>query len=880
MMLRTEQPPTIHLEDYTPPAFQIPAVALEFFLDQKQTEVHSTLTIERSNGTEPNTPLVLQGERIELLEVVLDGEHLAPESYTTTSETLTIFQVPDRFELKLRTTCDPSSNTTLEGLYVSSGKFCTQCEAEGFRRITYFSDRPDVMSIYSVTIHAEAAAYPVLLSNGNQVASGTSEDGTHWVRYEDPFAKPCYLFALVAGDLGRLSDSFRTASGRDVSLNIFVEHGKEPQAGYAMDSLKRAMRWDEDVFGLEYDLDVFNIVAVSDFNFGAMENKSLNIFNDRYVLADPDTATDQDYQNIEGIVAHEYFHNWTGNRVTCRDWFQLSLKEGLTVFRDQEFSSDMRSRPVVRIDEVNGLRSFQFREDASPMAHPVRPESYIEINNFYTATVYNKGAEVIRMMHSLLGAQAFRAGIDLYFHRHDGQAVTCDDFAAAMADASGRDLGQFKRWYSQAGTPHVEVERDWDTANTLTIKLKQTRPDTPGQVDKPAQVIPLRMGLLSASGHELPLAPEDAGQFLEDVFLFTEDTAEVRLKVSGEDQRAPILSMNRGFSAPIRLSTDLTAEEQAQLMAADPDPFCRWDAAQDLAASVILSRVSGAASDKPREAFIRAFGAVLSDNSIDPAFKAKLLTLPNEAYLADQMTTIDVNGLFNERRALKSVLSVTYETDIRALYEGVDVSGPFVPDAHGSGKRALKNTMLTYIAALDTEMSRKTVFSHFEHAGNMTDRSHALTLLTDFETEERVTALNQFHDAYQNDHLVMDKWFTVQALSRRTDVLNDVKSLMEHPAFSIKNPNKVRALIGTFTGANPTGFHHGSGQGYRFLADQVIALNAINPQTAARLLTPFGRWRRFDEKRQHLMQKELERIRGVSDLAPDISEVVSKFLDA
>ena len=877
MMLRTDQPPTIRLEDYTPPPYRIPETHLEFFLDPKETRVVSTLEVERAPNTPSETPLVLDGERITLLNVSIDGVPLTEGSYSVSTSHLTINNLPDRFTLRIETTCDPSANTTLEGLYVSSGKFCTQCEAEGFRRITYYLDRPDVMSVFSVIIHADNQSYPVLLSNGNETDSGTGDDGSHWVRFYDPHAKPCYLFALVAGDLGHLADNFVTASGQSVDLHIFVEHGKEEKASYAMDALKRSMRWDEEVFGLEYDLDVFNIVAVSDFNFGAMENKSLNIFNDRYILADPDTATDLDYENIEGIVAHEYFHNWTGNRVTCRDWFQLSLKEGLTVFRDQEFSSDMRSRPVKRIEEVNGLRSVQFREDAGPMAHPVRPDSYIEINNFYTATVYNKGAEVIRMMHTLLGAADFRKGIDLYFERHDGQAVTCDDFAAAMADASGVDLNAFKRWYSQAGTPTVTVSRSWNAdTERLTVAFAQTRPDTPGQSDKPPQVIPLKLGVLSSDGEAVEFSTDT--ELRGDVLMLETDKIEVDLHVPGAGSNQPVLSLNRGFSAPVRLATDLTPIEKATLMASDPDPFCRWDAAQDLACNVILSGVTGETAPKQRSAFVDAFLRVAEDPQIDDAFKAKLLTLPNEAYLSDQMNVIDVNGIFNERQALKKELAQNCSAQFHELYRASRDIGSYAPDAESTGRRALRNIALTYISALESDDSRRTVVEHFTQANNMTDRSHALMLLTDMSGPERTEALSRFYEDYKDDHLVMDKWFTIQALSRRTEALAEVKALMDHPSFSMTNPNKVRALIGAFTSANPTGFHHASGAGYSFLADQVIALNAINPQTAARLVAPFGRWRRFDGQRQNLMKAELERIQKAPDLATDLVEVISKFL--
>ena len=872
--MNSTQPKTVRLADYRPPDYRIESVALDFDLGEETTRVTSRLEVRASHDGAKVRPLVLDGEELTLISLAMDGRTLAEGDYVLAPESLTIPEPPAAFSLEIVTEIRPSENTKLDGLYVSNRVFCTQCEAEGFRRISFFPDRPDVMTVYTTTIRAERAGFPVLLSNGNLVAEEDLGGGRHLATWHDPFPKPSYLFALVAGDLACFEDSYTTGSGRAVRLRIFVEHGKAERCAYAMDSLKRAMRWDEERFGLEYDLDLFNIVAVSDFNIGAMENKSLNIFNDKYVLADPETATDADYANIEAIIAHEYFHNWTGDRVTCRDWFQLSLKEGLTVFRDQEFSSDQRSRPVKRIADVRVLRAHQFPEDGGPLAHPVRPDSYIEINNFYTTTVYEKGAEVIRMIHTLLGEEGFQKGMKLYFERHDGQAVTCDDFVAAMADASGADLSQFKLWYSQAGTPEIEAEGTYDAAaRTFELTISQHCPATPGQDGKAAMHIPLAIGLLDGEGRDMALDAAPGGVL---------DVTEPRQTFRFENLDEPrAVSLNRGFSAPVKVTLAGAAANRAFLMAHDSDPFSRWEAAQQYATDLILGGADDIrAGGEPvfDDGFIAALGRTLVDETLEKAFAAQAVTLPGEGTLAEPMTVIDAEAIHGAREALRRAIGAALKDDLLGVYRANQSNRPYSPEAGEAGRRALKNVALSYLASLDDPAMTGLVIGQYRAADNMTDRVAALHELIDMDGPERSEALDDFYARFEDNSLVVDKWMTLQAVSSRPDTLERVLALLEHPTFSMKRPNKVYALVGAFTNANPLRFHAADGAGYAFLADRVLELDAINPQIGARLLGPLGRWRRFDEGRQAHMKGQLERVLAKPRLSRDIFEIASKSL--
>lgn len=880
--MTNDTPKTIHLSDYQPPAFLVEKVALEFDLEPEDTRVLARLSLRRNpEHGHAGAPLRLEGEGMELVSLALDGRQMEATEYAVDTAGLSLAKVPDAFDLEVVTRIAPAANTKLEGLYQSSGIFCTQCEAEGFRRITYFPDRPDVMTTYRVTVRAERAACPVLLSNGNLAAAGDLPDGRHFAVWDDPFPKPSYLFALVAGDLSWLEDQFTTQSGRQVTLRIYTDPGNQDRCAYAMGALQRSMRWDEEKYGLEYDLDLFNIVAINDFNMGAMENKSLNVFNAKYVLANPETATDDDYANIEAIVAHEYFHNWTGNRVTCRDWFQLSLKEGLTVFRDQQFSADMRSAPVQRIKDVRALRAAQFPEDASPLAHPVRPASYMEINNFYTATVYEKGAEVIGMYQTLLGEDGFRKGMDLYFQRHDGQAVTCDDFLAAMADANGADLEQFKLWYSQAGTPEIHVAGSYDeTAQIYEMSFSQKLPATPDGLVKQPMRIPVAVGLLDGAGDDLPL--DRAGATTRVVDLNSIDTL-VRFEGVAA---APVASINRGFSAPIRVRQDLSAGTQAFLMAHDSDPFNRWEAGQQYATSLLggMAAAYAAGLQAPiDDAFIAALGQTLTDPALDPAFVALACQLPSEQYLAEQVDMADPVAIHQAREALRGAIGRALRVDFQAIYDANRSNAPYSPDAAAAGRRALKNLALSYLSVLDDDSCRALAGQQFRDADNMTDRMAALSALIDREDDgragdERAVALAAFHDRFKDNAVVIDKWLSLQAASARPDTLARVVELMAHPVFSILQPNKVRALISAFCAGNPYRFHAADGSGYRFLADRVLQLDPINPQIAARLATQLGRWRRYDAGRQVLMQAELSRILAADDLSPDVFEIASKSL--
>ena len=870
-------PKATYLKDYRPPAYLVEQVELHFDLQPQDTIVAADLLMRRNaDHGDDQAALRLDGEDMELVSLSVNGTELSGSEFFVDQGGLSIAAVPELFRLNIVTKIAPAGNTSLEGLYQSDGIFCTQCEAEGFRRITYFPDRPDVMTTYRVTIRAAKAACPILLSNGNLVDSGDLDNGRHYAIWDDPFPKPSYLFALVAGDLHWLEDGFVTQSGRQVALRIYTDPGNEGRCGYAMDALKRSMRWDEEKYGLEYDLDLFNVVAINDFNMGAMENKSLNVFNAKYVLADPETATDDDYANIEAIIAHEYFHNWTGNRVTCRDWFQLSLKEGLTVFRDQQFSADMRSAAVQRIKDARVLRAAQFPEDAGPLAHPVRPASYIEINNFYTATVYDKGAEVIGMYQTLLGEDGFRKGMDLYFERHDGQAVTTDEFLAAMADANGADLEQFKLWYSQAGTPELQVEGIYDSdSQTYQLKVSQNLPATPDMVDKQPMRIPLAVGLLGKDGRDIPL--DDRGTTTKVIELTENDTV-VRFDNIVE---LPVHSVNRGFSAPIKVQQELSESTLAFLMTYDADPFNRWEAGQKFATSLLtgmLTEVSEGREAQIDQSYITALGHTLKDEGLDPAFRALACQLPSEQFLAEQVEKADPTAIHQAREMLRMAVAKGLRQDLSSIYHANRSNLPFSPDAASAGRRALKNLTLSYLSILDDARCQALAGQQFQDADNMTDRMAALVVLNDRDGEERDVALSDFYDNYRDDAIVIDKWLSLQATSSRLDTLDQVKKLMGHRVFSIKQPNKVRALISAFCASNPYRFHNPDGSGYRFLTDQILQLDPINPQVAARLATQLGRWRGYDYNRASLMQKELSRVLATKALSPDVFEIASKSL--
>jgi aminopeptidase N len=878
-MPRDASPRAIRLQDYRPPAFVVDAVRLYVDLRERGTRVRAELDLRRNPAPgAAEGALRLDGERLALRSVTLDGRALAPAEYAVDEESLTVHAVPDACTLATEVEIAPEDNTALEGLYTSGSMYCTQCEAEGFRRITYYPDRPDVMARFTTTVVADKARCPVLLSNGNPVASGDLDGGRHFVTWEDPFPKPSYLFALVAGDLRCVEDRYVTASGREVKLRIYVEPENVDKCAHAMRSLQKAMRWDEERFGREYDLDVYMIVAVNDFNMGAMENKGLNVFNAKFVLARPETATDRDFLGIEGVIAHEYFHNWTGNRITCRDWFQLSLKEGLTVFRDQEFSADMGSRGVKRIEDVRLLRANQFAEDAGPMAHPVRPDAYIEINNFYTVTVYEKGAEVVRMQANLLGPEAFRKAMDLYFERHDGQAVTTDDFVRCMEDASGRDLGQFRRWYNQAGTPELEVSDVYDAQQrTYTLTVRQSCPPTPGQPDKAPLHIPFAVGLLGAQGEDLPLrlagetGPAPRTRVLElrepeEAFRFVD--VPVR----------PVPSLLRGFSAPVKVRYDHDDESLVFLMAHDGDGFNRWDAAQLLAQRVILRRVADPAAPLPA-GFVGAFRQALTDPRADRALLAEVLALPGESYLADQMPVVDVDGIHRAREAVKAGLAAALRDDLLAVHAACADAQPYDLAPAAIGRRSLRNLALGYLMqAADAEVAALCL-AQYRAAHNMTDVMAALALIADSELPEREDVLADFRARWAHDPLVMDKWFVVQATARHPRTLSRVQTLLGDPAFSIRNPNKVRSLIGAFATGNPVRFHAADGSGYRFLVDRVLEIDPANPQIAARLLRALSRWRRYDPARQSLMRGELERATATAGLSKDVHEIATRSLE-
>ncbi len=874
-------PQTTYLRDYTPPTFLVESVALDIDIQAAHTLVRATLKIVRNPLAPTPGPLVLAGDSLQLLSVSLDGQALPPDAFEVSADALTLHHVPTRFTLSTAVKIDPEQNTQLMGLFASQDGYFTQCEAEGFRRITFFLDRPDVMSRYTTTLHADRSRFPLLLSNGNLDGSGDEADGRHWARWVDPFPKPCYLFAMVAARLDRLDSDFTTASGRAVKLSICVEPGKIDQADFALEALKASMRWDEEVFGLELDLDQYMIVAVGDFNMGAMENKGLNIFNTKYVLARADTATDMDYMMLDRVVAHEYFHNWTGNRVTCRDWFQLSLKEGLTVFRDQQYGGDRYSHALQRIQEVRGLRAAQFPEDAGPMAHPVRPSSYIEISNFYTATVYSKGAEVVRMIHTLLGPAAFRRGMDLYFKRHDGQAVCTEDFVAAMQDASHVDLTQFRRWYDQAGTPVVESSGEYDaTTQRYTLTLRQHCGPTPGQDDKLPFHMPVALGLVDPAGHDLLLRLDGEATPGNTTRVLSLTDTESRF-VFVDVPAPPVPSLLRGFSAPVVLRHAYSDTELAHLMAHDSDSFNRWEAGQRLALNVMIrgidARRAGTAVTFPDD-FVRACARLLEDAPRDRAFAAEALSLPAAGYLAEQFDEADPDAIFEVRTALRRTLAERLEAQWIAAFETSTTTGPYSPEPVAAGCRALRNLALGFLMELDQPAWHARCLAQLEAADNMTDASAALGLLANAECAERKRALDWFYARWQHEPLVLDKWFSVQASSRLPATLVDVRALMAHSAFDIRNPNKVRALIGAFCQGNHVRFHAADGSGYAFAAEQVITLDPINAQVAARLARAFDRWRKFDAGRQAHAQAALGRIRDTTGLSNDTYEVVSRAL--
>ncbi|ASQ44829.1 aminopeptidase N [Legionella clemsonensis] len=854
---------TIYLKNYQPPVFAVNSVALNFDLYDDHALITSQLELKRQH---PGV-LHLYGDELELVSVHRNNQQLTEANYELQDGDLFIKDCPDEFSLTIVTRIRPQENTQLSGLYRSNHLFCTQCEAEGFRRITFFPDRPDVLAPYNTRITADKHKYPVLLSNGNLIGSGELPDGRHWVKWQDPFKKPSYLFALVAGDLACIKDSFVTCTGKQVDLRLYVEPGNEDKCAHAMASLKRAMRWDEEVYGREYDLSIFMIVAVSDFNMGAMENKGLNIFNSKYILARPDTATDQDFTDIEGVVGHEYFHNWTGNRVTCRDWFQLSLKEGLTVFRDQEFSRDMNSRDVNRIQDVKVLRNTQFPEDAGTMAHPVRPDSYQEINNFYTATVYNKGAEVIRMQHTLLGKEGFRRGMDLYFARHDGQAVTIDDFVAAMEDANQVDFTQFKRWYSQAGTPEVHVSRHF-SGDTLTLTMKQTCPPTPECTDKKPFHIPIRVALLNKKGLQLPIEKEILElKESEQVFSF-----------SGLKEE-PVVSLLRDFSAPIKLHLQQDENELLALLRFESDGFAKWDAAQRLALNCMAVYFNSPPKEwSIPEALLAAYRHVLMDESLDHALRAQILMPPAFEEVAACLTTVDVDAVEAARDFFRKELGLYLLEEAHALYQRLWQVETHAMNAQAYGQRQLRNICLWLMMKSDEEHSLHLCQQQFIKSQTMTDQVASFSLLNNCsDAFSREQSIDRFYQQWSQDELVLDKWFAIQASSELPDTLARVKILLKHPAFNIKNPNKVRALIGAFCQNNPRNFHANDGSGYQFLTAMLANLDKINPQIAARLATPFTRWQRYDLKRQAFMKKELKELAAL-ELSKDLREIVAKSL--
>ncbi|MGN0903851.1 MAG: aminopeptidase N [Alphaproteobacteria bacterium] len=870
-------PKTVYSKDYKKPDYQISHVDMTFDLDSEKTKATAEMKIQRAPDTPENAPMWLDGEELTLTGIAVNGKPLSEKEYILTEEGLELLNPPRDFVLTIKTDLNPKANTKLQGLYESDGILCTKCETHGFRRITFFPDRPDVMPTWRTTLIGDSEKLPVLISNGNREASEELPDGRRKEVFFDPVPKACYLYAVVGGKLDRTQDKFVTRSGREVDLNVFVEKGKGSMSAYALDSLKRAMKWDEETFGREYDHDVFNIVAVSNFNSGACENTSLNIFNDKYVLADPQKATDADYANIEGVVAHEYFHNWSGNRVTLRDWFDLTLKEGLTVYRDQEFSSDQRSRAVKRIEDVSSLRAGQFPQDAGPLAHPIRPDSYISVRSLYTGTVYNKGAEVIRMMERMAGREKFRRGMDIYFERNDGKAVTCDDFVKAIEDGSGLDLRQFRNWYHQAGTPVVTAEGAYDEKNrTYALTLKQQTLPTPGQPIKKPFVIPLEIGLLDKDGRDMPLTLSDEKKQGPSSRVLVLNAPEQTF-VFKDIREKPVLSGNRGFTSPVYFRAAYTPEERALLMAKDSDLFNRWEAGQQFAADIMLDMVRDIQENRPvyvPPAFTEALKGYLNDETLDRAFIARAFQLPTEKTLAERSETIDVDAIHQARTTLQKHIATELKDDFERAYAANRTEGPYIPNAEESGKRAVKNTALSYLSFFDDSLALK----QYTEAAQMTDKDAAVRVFAGKDTPEARAVMADFYETYRKDSLVVDKWLTMQATAAQPDTLARVKELMHHESFSLRNPNKVRALLGAFTN-NPTVFHAKDGSGYDFIAEQTLAVDKINPQVAATLPVALGNWKKFDPERQEKMKAALNKIISEPGLSPNTYEIVSKSLD-
>jgi aminopeptidase N len=863
---------TIYLKDYLPSEYTIDHVELDIDLQAQNTVVRSKLTVKKNPASQANTKqLTLAGDSLELQQVKLNNKVLTANEYTLTKENLSISNLPEKFTLEITSITKPALNTALSGLYKTNGNYCTQCEAEGFRRITYYLDRPDVMATFVVTIHGDRRECPVLLANGNLIAQGLEENNRHYATWEDPFPKPCYLFAMVAGDLVAAQDKFITMSGRIVTIQIFVERENLAQTPHALAAVKKAMLWDEQAYGREYDLDIYMIVAVNDFNMGAMENKGLNIFNSKYILVSPATATDFDYAHVDLVVGHEYFHNWSGNRVTCRDWFQLSLKEGFTVFREQQFTQAITESPVVRIDEVKNLITRQFAEDSGPLAHPVRPDSYMEINNFYTMTIYEKGAEVIRMMHTLLGPEKFRKGTDLYFARNDGHAVTTDDFVAALQEASGIDLSQFKLWYTQAGTPELTVATEYDPGQkTYTLNLTQMTPPTPGQPDKQALHIPIALGLLDANGNDIPIETP--------VLSLTKPEQKFVFKNIAEK---PHLSILRDFSAPVRLKHSVSDEDLAFLLAKDNDNFNRWYAGQKLYTNTLLNLVKDVQNKtalKLSSVLIEAFRAVLLDDGLNLSLKAELLTPPSMQLLIDSMQVADPDAIYAAKKFLVTTIANEMKKELIDKYDAYTLFGPFKYTAEDAAHRSCRNTIFGFLTSTKTREAIVLANDQYNKANNMTDKIAALSALANIECDERIEALVDFYDDWSSNPLVINKWLSIQATADLDDTLDQVKSLMQHAAFDIKNPNKVYALIGGFGIGNPVKFHAKDGAGYNFITDIVIQLNSLNPQVAARMLNPLTNWKKFTPDRQEKMQKELLRIKQADNLSSDVMEIVTKAL--
>ncbi len=878
-----KEPQVKYLKDYKKPDFKIDSIDLIFDLDEDDTQVVSTLKIssdyDRSSGVRP---LVLDGNRLTFKYIKLNGRAMSPEDYAVTDQSLTVFNPPDEFTLEIGTQIHPKANTQLEGLYYSNGTLCTQNEPEGFRCITYYLDHPDVMSSFTTTLIADKKKYPILLSNGNPIETKDLDNGKHMVVWRDPFKKPCYLFAVVAGDLASLHDTFTTKSGRKVQLGIYVEHGYEDQASFALESLKRAMKWDEDVYGLEYDLDLFNIVAVSYFNMGAMENKGLNIFNTSCALVDKRVGTDIDFAHVESVIAHEYFHNWSGDRVTARDWFNLSLKEGFTVYRDQEFSRDMHSRALNRINDVFNLRTYQFPEDAGPLAHPVRPESYLEINNYYTATVYDKGAEVIRMYEKLFGKENFLKGCSLYFARHDGQAVTIDDFAKCQEDANHTDLTQFKRWYSQAGTPVVTAKADYDAeAKKYILTLKQETKPTPGQPEKLPFVIPLAIGLIGKDGQDIPLQLENESKAVGTTRVLVLDKPEQKFVFVNIAQK-PVLSANRDFSAPIHFVMDYSDEERIHQSCYDSDLFNRWDASQQYAVKLILEMIKEVQNGKKEpdvdENYIKLWGGYLTDKNSDPAYIARLIMLPQENYLADKMDVVDVDAIHSVRSRMKKVLAERYKKELLEVYRENDISDkPYRFSTEDAGKRSLKNMALSFLGSLEIDEIDQIVQHQYFNANNMSDRLAALNVCSNSKDPKRDEILEDFYQRNKQDTGVVNKWLFCCASADRPDAVSAVRRLMEHPAFEMTNPNKLRSVMGGFAYNQPE-FHKADGSGYALASEMAIKVDGFNPQMACHMIRPMIRWKRFDQKRQELMKAALKKVIQKEGISKNVYELVTKSL--